>query len=1124
MRSNLAKVLLILLVLVATVAALTACAPNTEEENPATVLESIDIEGGNSISIEEGTPFNPADYTLIAVLSDGSRLRVPMSAGMFSEEELAYLNSAGKHALKVSYSLNGITIETIFDITVVAKVVEPTKYTVKYVMPIYDGNQYGKQHEDSFVDTLTKPFIEPNEGDPTFIEVEWYTRADFAPNTIVSFPLNLTENNTVDGVLTIYGKAIDSRRINIRYVQRTVNQDGSSVAANPFYSDPNKYSYGDNHRTLSADGIGKRNGYDEPYLEIKNYQTGEFERLECNADFKIENKYIEPSKLSDGEIDVYIEAVYNISRFTVVLEADKNADGTIDASERFYLDKEYRWSSDKVESSYFYYNETLTASLIPTATLTELQVTGKNLSWTGYQLAGHDTIYVTGNLVITGVYSDVTYEVVFYRHDDSMATSFSVPHGSTIGSQVTPAKQLPQVQSASGYTFKWEYYLEADNTRHEITNNAIADVTVYGELRVYETRTANVYKSTFKYITGSTVRLEEQKVFRYAVSVEFPTVSELKTEMPEYGFDYFKFEWFLEQPVESSKSVNVETETQHAADTVYYLRVSDMRRLTATVVLPAGFSRAGKDIERQFGPAYFDTGSSKPSSIEIIASDFALDIIESRQYSELYTDASLSDKFDGETVRFNNGFWASYGTYLDAPDGASEDGYFDYSIKLYMKCTVRTFEVTFYEQLSTSSATKICSVTVDFGESPDKPTDYDLSDRTVNGEIYSFYGWYSMPDDVNTYVSDTGFAALKTERNLEFYAKWQSVKEGTYGVIYEDYNGYYAAVDYQGAADEVRIATEINGRTVNGIAAELFFWSEVGSEVRTVYLHSGIEYIESGAFTPCNSLENVFVNGTGGKYSSDNGVLYMKNDDNTLTLVKYPILKTPVGSYALRDDIDTTAIADEALTGYRGTGINLGTALKEIGARAFKDAKLQTVTLPTSLEKVGEQAFFNAASLATVTVSGSGVLENAEEFGKEAFDGTAWFNAKVSSGTTQIKIGGVLLTVIDDSESITLDDDVSVIAASAFVGVKATLKSFTATANSQLGIIGARAFEGCSQLSSVSILSDGAVVRVDGSSLKNTASALRVTVASSAMAEAYRQSAYWRAALGANVSTVIVSA
>lgn len=1126
MRSNLAKVLLIVFVAVALVAALTACANDTPQNLGDAVLDSIEIEGGRSITMEEGERFDPSAYTLVAKLSDDSRIRVKMTASMFTEEELLRLNSAGDHTLTVSYSLNGITKSILFSVKVVAKVVEPTRYTVRFVMPTYDGVQYGRQLADAYVSTLTRPYIELNETDPTYLTVEWYTRADFTPNTQVSFPLLLTENNTVDGVYTIYGKAVDSRQINLRYYQRTVTQNDDVRAANPFYSDPNKYSYGDNHRTVSLENViaanGSRTGYETPYLEIYNYQTENFERIGFSEDFRIENKYIEPSKLNDAEIDVTIDAVYEISKFTVLLEADKNGDGTIGDGEAFYLAIDGTWSAEPVGKSWFYFNSTLSASSIPTSSISELAVEGKNLSWTGYDLAGYDTIYVTGNLTLTGVYADITYDVLFYRAETgTLVTSFSVPHGATIGSQATDTKRLPELQVAEGYTFSWEYYVDASGVRYDISGDAIGEIVVRGPLKVYETRTANEYNTTFIFQRGNATPFEKNATFGFRDSVVFPTVVELKTALPEYNYDYYKFEWFYEPPVESSVAVDTEREVQRAADTVYYLRVSDMRRLSVSVVLTGADSLSGLDERQTFGPAYFETGSSQTSSVNINVSAFATKIKENLEVSALISEDG--NPFSGTVVYFNNAFWSAYSDQLNAPSGASADGYYDYEFALEIECAVRTFNVAFYEVFSDAPEVLIEQTVVEFGSNPVVPASYDTSDRTVNGEVYSFYGWYSMPDDVSTYVSDAAFAAMQIKQSANFYAKWLSAKEGTFGVVYEDYNGYYAAVDYLGAATEVRIATEINGRAVNGIAADLFFWSDVGSEVTAVYLHSGIEFVEQGAFTPCNSLENIFVNGTGGKYISDNGVLYEDNGDGTKTLVKYPILKKIVtraypGMYTLLPG--TTVIAAEAFNGYSGNFVDFGTSLTKIGERAFSDAKnLYEITLPTTLREVGSEAFKNAKSLITVNVEGGGSLINIEKFGEDVFEGTPWL---VSSGATQIILGGVLLKATDTAASITLDDSVRVIAEAAFADCRETLETFIVGASSNLSIIGARAFERCNKLSRVEILSAGDVVSVDGTSFKTTASSLSVVV-DAVKLEDYRRSAEWKAALGDTTSVIIAA-
>ena len=120
------------------------------------------------------------------------------------------------------------------------------------------------------------------------------------------------------------------------------------------------------------------------------------------------------------------------------------------------------------------------------------------------------------------------------------------------------------------------------------------------------------------------------------------------------------------------------------------------------------------------------------------------------------------------------------------------------------------------------------------------------------------------------------------------------------------------------------------------------------------------------AFPGANALTSIEIDANNGNYASVDGVLYTKDHSH---LIAYPQAKNKGGSYAVLDgttDIDEYAFADASVT-----SVTLPSSLRRIGDYAFESSRLTSLTLPDSFETIGSWAFSYASNLARVDLGGT---------------------------------------------------------------------------------------------------------------------------------------------------------
>lgn len=168
---------------------------------------------------------------------------------------------------------------------------------------------------------------------------------------------------------------------------------------------------------------------------------------------------------------------------------------------------------------------------------------------------------------------------------------------------------------------------------------------------------------------------------------------------------------------------------------------------------------------------------------------------------------------------------------------------------------------------------------------------------------------------------------------------------------------------FNNSVSDVVIPSEIEGLPVTAISVGAFYLSTITSieipntvtsigemaflgctSLKSVKLSTGVAKIDKNAFGSCSALQEIQVAKDNPNFSSLNGVLYSKKQD---TLVIYPAAKT-----------DAAYIIPSGVT--------------SVAMYAFSENPyLETLTIPNSLTKVGDSAFYNCKNLHAVSYNGT---------------------------------------------------------------------------------------------------------------------------------------------------------
>lgn len=168
---------------------------------------------------------------------------------------------------------------------------------------------------------------------------------------------------------------------------------------------------------------------------------------------------------------------------------------------------------------------------------------------------------------------------------------------------------------------------------------------------------------------------------------------------------------------------------------------------------------------------------------------------------------------------------------------------------------------------------------------------------------------------------------------------------------------------FDNSVSDVVIPSEIEGLPVTAISVGAFYLSTITSievpdsvtsigemaflgctSLKSVKLSTGVAKIDKNAFGSCSALQEIQVAKDNPNFSSLNGVLYSKKQD---TLIIYPAAKT-----------DAAYIIPSCVT--------------SVAMYAFSENPyLEILTIPNSLIKVGDSAFYNCKNLRAVSYNGT---------------------------------------------------------------------------------------------------------------------------------------------------------
>ncbi len=252
------------------------------------------------------------------------------------------------------------------------------------------------------------------------------------------------------------------------------------------------------------------------------------------------------------------------------------------------------------------------------------------------------------------------------------------------------------------------------------------------------------------------------------------------------------------------------------------------------------------------------------------------------------------------------------------------------------------------------------------------------------------------------------------------------------------------------------------------------------SEIRGVKLPTGLKTIESSAFLGCLQLVNITIPSTvsniglysfiscplltdikvaraNESYSSLDGVLY--NYDRT-TLVQYPVGRTET-EYVIEDG--TKIINDGAFMNCTSlTSVTIPEGVITIKQSAFDNTGLKSVTIPSTVEVLGNCAFWKCADLVEVNFNGNSILN---EIGEATFGMCESLKKiEIPNGVTYLELGTFLNCT--SLEEVTLPNSLSEISMAAFDSCT-SLKSITIPDSTNK--IFSLAFNNCTSLTDIYI-------------------------------------------------------
>ena len=209
-------------------------------------------------------------------------------------------------------------------------------------------------------------------------------------------------------------------------------------------------------------------------------------------------------------------------------------------------------------------------------------------------------------------------------------------------------------------------------------------------------------------------------------------------------------------------------------------------------------------------------------------------------------------------------------------------------------------------------------------------------------------------------------------------------------------DGTIEIYNYYGTEEYLTIPSKIDGKEVTSIAGLSNGPFSINSTLLNVTLPESVTNVNGGsAFATCKNLVNIYVDSNNNYYSSQDGILY--NKEQTV-LIRYPQGKQ--SGCTISDK--TISIGNEAFSGCEKlTNVTIPDSVTVIGKSVFEDcSSLDNVVIPNSVTSIGNNTFKGCYSLTNVKLS-----DKMESISDWMFDGcTNLINIEIPANVTKIGV------------------------------------------------------------------------------------------------------------------------
>ncbi len=221
--------------------------------------------------------------------------------------------------------------------------------------------------------------------------------------------------------------------------------------------------------------------------------------------------------------------------------------------------------------------------------------------------------------------------------------------------------------------------------------------------------------------------------------------------------------------------------------------------------------------------------------------------------------------------------------------------------------------------------------------------------------------------------------------------------------------------------------------------------------IETISFGKSVKDVTAAAFLNCPALRDITVASDSTYFKSDSGVLY---DASFKTLIKYPDTKES-SSYSIKSE--TVKIGDYAFFGNNSIkDISMPVNLYEIGNYAFADCDtIEMLKMGVDVKEIGDYAFYKSG-IKTINLSPS-----ITSIGKGAFAFSDISKIVLPSALEEIKEN--TFYNCENLSGITFGNNLKIIGDYAFSNTKIS----TLTFSEKISTIGKFAFAGCSNLKTI---------------------------------------------------------